>query len=391
MHISRGGKIISSILKHDSKQTSYKIALVRAINDIVLSYADVHGDGADVAVPLRLLAEFWLAYYYPFVDPAQPIYQGARAVRNGRLASDIVFRDDLAEFRRQWQQHFGSSSNPADGFYAINELRLPRSQTEYPTTLFYTYRTALKSLAHAIEKPIQYAGPKGQVWSVFEKPKPYEQISARVVAVPGTQSRDLCLIVSGELWQAFRELSLWIEALCIHEWCLFTDGVTQDVGVNVDRGTVYCLLTARPANRRPLTWERNQVDVLLLEGHEFRCPWTEKAIRKGTAYDLDHLLPIAVYPINELWNLVPSDPQFNSHHKRDRLPSTASLQKAEPYLTHAYDLYTSSLNLQLVLREDVALRFAQVNGNTSDFPQRVTAAVTGFIREIAQARNLAEF
>ncbi len=33
--------VISTILKHDAKVTSYKIALLRAINDVVLSFPDL--------------------------------------------------------------------------------------------------------------------------------------------------------------------------------------------------------------------------------------------------------------------------------------------------------------------------------------------------------------
>ena len=51
-------KVISTILKHDTKVTSYKIALLRAINDVVLTYPDLITYQGDVAVPLKLLAEF---------------------------------------------------------------------------------------------------------------------------------------------------------------------------------------------------------------------------------------------------------------------------------------------------------------------------------------------
>ena len=33
------------------------------------------------------------------------------------------------------------------------------------------------------------------------------------------------------------------------------------------------------------------------------------------SYDLDHLLPLSAYPINELWNLVPTDVNFNRNNK----------------------------------------------------------------------------
>ena len=38
------------------------------------------------------------------------------------------------------------------------------------------------------------------------------------------------------------------------------------------RGDVYTLLTDRPDNRRPLDWERNQIDLLMMEGRVFECP-----------------------------------------------------------------------------------------------------------------------
>jgi hypothetical protein len=35
-------------------------------------------------------------------------------------------------------------------------------------------------------------------------------------------------------------------------------------------------------------------------------------------------LSLGVYPVNGLWNLVPVDPEYNSHVKRDWLPSQES-------------------------------------------------------------------
>ncbi|WP_035988133.1 hypothetical protein [Leptolyngbya sp. KIOST-1] len=60
-------KVISTILKHDATVTSYKIALLRAINDVVLTYPDLRTYQSDVAVPLKLLAEFWVAYHWPLI------------------------------------------------------------------------------------------------------------------------------------------------------------------------------------------------------------------------------------------------------------------------------------------------------------------------------------
>jgi hypothetical protein len=52
-------------------------------------------------------------------------------------------------------------------------------------------------------------------------------------------------------------------------------------------------------------WERNQIDILLEEHTVFTCPWTQRPLTQPHHYDLDHLVPLSLYPINELWNLLP--------------------------------------------------------------------------------------
>lgn len=381
--------IISTILKHDRKVTSYKIALLRAINDVVLSYPDLRSYRQDVAVPLRLLAEYWVAYYWGFVDTTGPILQGQQTTRDGKTRNDMEFRGALSRFRQQWEQHTGGLAHPADGFFVINELRVPRKRDTYPMLLLQAYRQALATMVHTLEQPIRYAGPGN--WTVFQKPLPYAHLNEHVVATPGTRSQDKCLVITASLWQTFREMSLWVEALCIHEWCLFTERISQPQP-SINRGTVYTLLTARPDNRRPLTWESNNIDLLLLEGNKFICPWTARCITAGVSYDLDHLLPVSVYPINELWNLLPADPDFNRHTKRDRLPSTKRLHQARTYLEWDYSRYGLSVALTQALEEDVSIRFSTlVEGDQQSFPRAVAGAVIDLIEQVAESRNLARF
>jgi hypothetical protein len=296
---------------------------------VVLSFPDLRTCHQDVAVPLRLLAQYWVAYYWPFVDPRQAIAQGQQAQRDGKRRNDMEFRPVLTEFRCQWETHNGGLSQPADGFLAIHELRILRKRATYPAALLAAYQKALSAISRTIRMPIQYAGPGN--WTVFEKPTAYANLSDHTTAVPGTQPQEACLVITVELWQMFCAMSLWVEALCIHEWCLFTERISQSQQP-VDRGAVYTLLTARPDNRRPLSRESNNIDLLLLEGNELICPWTARWIVQGVPYDLDHLLPLSVYPINELWNLVPSAPTFNRHIKRDWLPSAERLQGARLHL-----------------------------------------------------------
>lgn len=128
-----------------------------------------------------------------------------------------------------------------------------------------------------------------------------------------------------------------------------------------------------------------------MEGRGFICPWTARRISKGVAYGLDHLVPVTVYPTNEMWNLLPSDPYFNSHVKRNRLTSPDKLIQAEPHLASAYTCYESSKSFSRAVHEDTFIRFATLRHEYDGFPQAAVRAVVDFIGQLAASRNLASF
>lgn len=385
---SPGEAAIATILKHDNKTTSYKIALLRGINDLVLAYPDLTTSRRDIAIPLKRIAELWIAYYWPFAEEQYPIYQGARAERDGVLRNDLSFRPALEQLRSQWQQTVQLTALPSDGFFLVSDMRTPRRRATYAPALQRAYDLAISAIVPAVQMPVRYAGP--EQWTIFGKPTRLDSLSPNVLSLPGTQPKDWCVVVNTTLWAAFHRLSLYIEALSIHEWCLFTEGVAQRDSITITRGQVYGLLTARPGNRRPLSWERNQVDLLLLEQVTFTCPWTRKPIRQPGDYDLDHLLPLAVYPVNELWNLLPVDREFNQRIKRDRVPSTQRLLEAEPWLAAAYTGYGRSPQLDIAVQEDAALRFTAVR-NRADFASALAHLAVEFIDGVAAARYVMRF
>lgn len=237
----------------------------------------------------------------------------------------MAFRPALAELRLAWEEVVGATVRPSDGFFLINEFRVVRRREGYPSGLRRAFTQAVNAIARSIEQPIHYAGP-GE-WGVFPRPVAYAALAGRAVGVPGTTAGDRCVVIDRELWEGFLDLSLWVEALSIHEWSLFTESVVQPGGVTKRRGDVYTLLTDRPDNRRPLDWERYQIDLLMMEGRTFECPWTGKPLRRSLDYDLDHLLPVSVYPINELWSLAPTD---RSSVQSAREAGSAPVARAAP-------------------------------------------------------------
>ena len=378
---------ITSIINHDNKINSYNIALIRALNDLELSYPRLGYYRQDIAIPLHMIARYWVAYYWTFCDSEQPILQGQRELLNNQLQNDIAFRGELTRLRSLWELHISKRKSPKDGFLVIDEMHRPKRKKTYPLELVDAYDCTIQKIVQSIHQTIQYAGP-GE-WAVFDKPVKYHQAKNRCIALPGTVLDEECLILNHKLWVEFQELSHYLEALCIHEWCLFTE--QKNPQEEYFRGHIFQLLTARPDNRRPLNWERNQIDLLLMENYQFICPWTGKKIQQGVSYNIDHIIPIAVYPTNELWNLVPVDPYFNSNRKRNKLPSPEILSRARASLVHTYQNYDSHENLSSVLQEDVSYRFLDLNVNGAQFPDHLSRAVSIFTQQIAQSRNISLF
>lgn len=380
--MSLAAQVVGSILKHDRKVNSYKLALIRSINDVVLSYPDLTDEGKHVAVPIDRLAQYWLAYYWPFADRRNAILQGPRAVRGGTLANDMAFRPALTDLKVLWENHFGTS-RPSDGFSLVAEMRVARIAASYPPELRRSFHAAVSTTSKAVGQPIRYAGPGGTEYHVFPPPQPATAWPDSVL-VPGASPDEVSVLVHSDLWAAFRNLSLWVEALCVHEWSLFTEGLASS---GVDRGLVYTLLTSRPDNRRPLTWERNHVDLLMQGGRTFVCPWTGKKLEAGR-YAIDHIVPISVYPTNELWNLVPSDERFNAYVKRARMPTPSRMSEAAPRLARTYGLYAASVALKDALDSDVGERFALPPVSE---PEAVARAVAKIALAIADARAVERF
>ena len=185
------------------RSTSYKIALIRSLNDLALGYAHMGENCVALAVPLRSLAVFWIAYYWPFVSAAQPIQQGIHPENK----QDISFRPALTILRLAWEQLIGVNSLASDGFYLISEFQSSHRRSNYPTEMITAYDRAIRDISDAIQQPVRYAGP-GQ-YSVFDPPQTWTQLLAtrhHIVCIPGTQPNERCIVVDAELWISFRIL-----------------------------------------------------------------------------------------------------------------------------------------------------------------------------------------
>jgi len=163
------GTLIATILRHDHKVTSYKISLIRSINDVVLGFPHISQGSASIALPLRTLARFWVAYYWPFVNPEQAILQGQQT--SGK--EDISFRPALTHLRREWEKLVGVS-RPSDGHFLVGEFLSEIRMNAYPKSLSKSFSEVIRAITTAIQQPIRYASP--DQYNVFAPPRRWKDI-----------------------------------------------------------------------------------------------------------------------------------------------------------------------------------------------------------------------
>jgi SAM-dependent methyltransferase len=129
------------------------------------------------------------------------------------------------------------------------------------------------------------------------------------------------------LWTAFQRYAVWIEPALLTEWSALMHGYAQSQARSIDPQAVErCLRWTDPA--RVVARARTQAMRLLNSDNEIRCVWTDKRLTAETL-DIDHCLPWAIWPCDDLWNLMPADRRVNQQMKRDRLPSPARLSDSQ--------------------------------------------------------------
>jgi SAM-dependent methyltransferase/5-methylcytosine-specific restriction endonuclease McrA len=280
---SRPLHTVESILNRDSKDATYKLALIRALAEIAQTqYAQAvwtpHGK---VKIPTELIARKWLEYYWPLFASADFIPQKYGEKPDG--AKCIAFRKQLSGLiTASWQAGLGDIA----GFAASER------SNALPAAVQKAFATTIGKLKGTVwNMPVRYAGP-GE-FSIFQ----YDRA-------------DHTVVMDASLWREFSLTGSWIADACILRWSELTAQISKG---ELQPSQIVDLLLRRPDPERDTAAARS-----LLKGiRDLRCVWTDLPLRR---FDVDHAIPYALWRNNDLWNLFPASGEINNQ-KRDKLPT----------------------------------------------------------------------
>ena len=300
------------VILNDDKSSTYKLALLRSLGRIAdgaAGYARTRGDD-QIAVPLGLVALYWIRLFKPLLDAGLP-----QSPRNRGL-------DELGFVKAGFRALAGLSHL---------DLRVGMIFTAgRAAALHSALRDAAKTIAEMPARYLKY--PKGG--AVF----PVEQWrGARAASTVTLDEAYLSsfgtLSMPLHLWKALQRFDAWIDPALVAEWKRLMQGYARAQGrVLSEPVVVQAMAWSDPA--RDVRIARERALDLLGKG-PLHCVWSGRTL-KATTLDVDHCFPWAAWPCDHLWNLMPCLPTVNNR-KRDRLPGDATLRGARDRILEWWD------------------------------------------------------
>jgi protein-L-isoaspartate O-methyltransferase len=303
--------LIRNIVVNDSKSSTYKVGLLRALLRIAEGHpgAVIEQTSEHVVLPVGLVALYWLKLYKPLVDQF-----GMQQNSNSRKGLGFITENG-------WERFAGFSSND---FY----IGAHYTDNESVQALYQ----ALKDIASTIKTmPAKYTTLPGTKESVFhvelnktKRPTTDLRLDFNFLSSLGK----FCVPV--HIWDSLTQFSVWIEPALINEWSSLMAGYGRN---KEQKFTKLDYLNA-------LKWEdperttakiRKRVSELMANEHVACCWSGKKLIAKN--YAIDHAFPFARWPNNDLWNLLPTKAQINAK-KSDKLPTSLKLSSSRELIVH---------------------------------------------------------
>lgn len=304
---------IRHVAINDGKSATHKLALLR----VLLRIADGHPGavlrresspfGDRVILPVGLVALYWCHQYKDLID-THKIFQTPNKNPNMGFIKE-------------------------DGWHKLTDLR----SSDYRIGNLFSGDDAIalhKTLSAAVSNiktmPCRYIKLPNNDNTVFE-------VASRTVKAKDSIFLDLQTLEQwGEFslpestWLAFNRYACWIEPVIVSEWVKTMAGYKGNAQYKLPENQYYLYQALNWEEPKRTTTEVRkrfeQLQYTLPKSEQIHCIWSDKLLKNK--YDIDHSIPFARWPNNDLWNLLPTDSTVNNQ-KSDRLPTEQKFKHAK--------------------------------------------------------------
>ena len=301
---------INKIIQRDSKTSTYKFALLRGTIEIIQDNSPYIVSKSDVVeIPLGLLVEKWLFYYYPLFEANTKIPQ---IYKNSKLA----FEEDFKTFIiYHYLQNGGFSA-----FY--NDLR----NQFLPSNLASNFFQLVRKIRHTITNmPMRYIGRSvnNTYYSIFNFQNKRPNFLGKPANTKTLVEQLGIFTIPREYYEAFALMGSFLTGSnsILYNWAEFS--------VNASNGALKKEMVLNQIYKVPTTERNIHLSKKLFEKLQAKknlfCVWTGSRIQN---YHIDHLIPFSAWHNNDLWNLLPTKMSIN-RQKSDKIPAISLVEKQQ--------------------------------------------------------------
>jgi len=330
-------KKINTIIERDSKDTTYKFALLRAAIEISQEYPHLKKEeNGKVSFPLGLLVEKWLFYYYPLIESSEFVPQ-----KNGetpQTGKQIAFRSDFRKITDYYKSRGGFSAFNSD----YQNGTIPEEITKDFLRLTRNLKRTITNM------PMRYIGRSisKEEYSIFtfrdNGRKPHEMTSISTESLIDSYGT---FSFSSEFHKVFLYLGGFIsgEDSLLYKWAEFTVSADRTGILTVE--SVLKKLRTFPATERIMRDAQIAFEQLLKEQNHLRCTWSGELITSTKNLNIDHVIPFSIWKNNDLWNLLPVKSEVNMK-KGDRVPFPEFIERRRDDIVFYWNFLRSRHKLQ---------------------------------------------
>lgn len=329
--------ILTAVLSKDSKDSTYKYALLRSIVECVTQRNSHHTksvEGWD-RYPYGLLIYYWLLYYYPLFSHRVFIPQKNGETPKLEHGKTIAFRREFDKVIKFYHDKGG-----------LQQFRYDLIQDDVPKAIHRETIELLRKIQKTIKgMPMRHFGYSkfGKHYSLVKPVSKRNTI--RNPSFKGLIEQAGHFAILPELHSLLNDLGALIigEDSIITGWAEFTYHAAKrnESTKTLSKEHILSILSHSVDIPRDIS----QVKQVLksAESEKLKCIWT--GTRLNNNFHIDHAIPYSLWQNNNLWNLLPVKSHINLS-KSDRIPAPALIESSADRIKEVWRLYSHSYGRQ---------------------------------------------
>lgn len=328
--------VIQKIIEQESKTSTYKFALLRAVIDLISAQSPFIEVGQNVVkIPVTLISDKWLFYYWDLIE------SGFQQIRGDRK---LAFEERIQTLK---------ADNDFLNYWDFNKALHRNNYTTHDKELF---SSTIKELNNTIIKnPARYLGSssKNGDYSFFqieknEGSKKNVEGFADLIEISPKICFDLAFFDVFKIYGGFISGSNSI----ILNWIAFMNKKTSKHGVSIvseptssyGNDRLLSIMIQEQLAEREVKEIRDFWVTRIRLGIPVFCAWSGKQIKEVSELAIDHAIPFSVMFNNDYWNLFPCHSKVNGN-KSDRILSINQIQLAKDRIFDIWESYKNEPKL----------------------------------------------